>query len=607
MAFQIPDDKIADIRNTADIVDIVSEAVLLKKSGRNYLGLCPFHSEKTPSFTVSPDKQIFHCFGCGEGGDVFNFLMKHQGLTFLETIKMLARRYGIELPSPRMSPAQKKAASEKEALYEVNQQAAAFFRSRLLAAGGRRALEYLTKRGFSKDIIDEFQIGYAADQWEDLTGFFRQKQVPLAVVEKAGLIIAGKRGGYYDRFRGRVIFPITDLAGRIIGFGGRVLDDALPKYLNSPETPVYNKSRSLYGLGRTKQACRRRGTVYIAEGYTDFLALYKSGVKNVVATLGTSLTEAHVRLLKGYANKVILVFDSDEAGIKAARRSIDVFNREKGLDPFILVLPGGHDPDSYMQTHGAEAFEELAGSAYSAMSFLMESAVQTHGLSVEGRVRVVAEMAAPLARLDDAIARNLYAKELAERLGVEEAAVLERVRTAEQAKKSKPAQGAGSDQAMAAAAAGNTVAPPIERQIVAMMIHVPETIKEIADNGVLDFFTNDILKSTGMLILEKSGALHSAGDSVNDLAMHAQTDAQKRLITSLAVGNELSDWDREACRKLIHQFMTHRYNRDADLSRRIKAAAEKNDGALLDALLREKQEQIRNRRQKIVCEGENAL
>ncbi|MDY6825166.1 MAG: DNA primase [Thermodesulfobacteriota bacterium] len=624
MAFQIPDDKIADIKNAADIVDIISEAVLLKKSGRNYLGLCPFHSEKTPSFTVSPDKQIFHCFGCGEGGNVFNFLMKHQGLSFPEAVKLLARRCGIDLPSPRRTPAQKKAISEKETLLEVNRQAAQFFRDQFNGTGGEAARQYLTKRGFSEAVIETFQIGYAPDQWEGLTGFFKGKKVSLEAAEKAGLIIPGKRGGYYDRFRGRIIFPITDVAGRIIGFGGRVLDDSLPKYLNSPETPLYNKRRTLYGLGWTKQACRRSEKIYITEGYTDLLALYKAGIKNVVATLGTSLTDEHVRLLKGYAAKAILVFDSDEAGVKAARRSIDVFNREKGVDPFILVLPEGHDPDSYMRGHGADAFEERAGNAYSAIAFLIESAISTHGLSVEGKVKVVGDMSEPLSALDDPLARSLYVKELAERIGVSEAAVMDRVKLlqGDESRGRQVRNGAGANAGNAQTAAGTadiSAAPPIELQIVAMMIHVPETINEIESRRVLDFFTDEILKSTGMLILKvhkqhrqtvQGGPDSDSGPDgypVEDLSMHAENDTQKQLITALTVGNELFNWDKTGCRKLIHRFVSSRCDRDEDLSRRIKTAAEQNDSALLDALLREKQEQIRNRRSKIVCEGENAL
>ncbi len=360
MGLHIPDDKISEIKNSADIVDIVSEAVLLKKAGRNYLGLCPFHSEKTPSFTVSPEKQMFHCFGCGVGGNVFTFLMKHQGVSFPEAVKTLARRYGIDLPSPRMSPAQKKVASERETLLSISDQAAQFFYSQLQSPRGEHARQYLEKRGLSGKINETFKIGYAPAGWDHLLNHFKKQSVPLKMVEKAGLL--AQKNDYYDRFRDRIIFPITDISDRIVGFGGRVLDDSLPKYLNSPETPLYNKRKILYGLGTVKQDCRQAEMVYITEGYMDFLALYRHGIKNVVATLGTSLTVDQVRLLRGYVNKAVLVFDSDEAGIKAAQRAVEVFNREKGIDPYILTLPTGHDPDTYLRDYGGDAFLDLAGS-----------------------------------------------------------------------------------------------------------------------------------------------------------------------------------------------------------------------------------------------------
>ena len=258
MANFIPEDKISEIRNTVDIVNIISEAVLLKKSGRNYIGLCPFHSEKTPSFTVSPEKQIFHCFGCGKGGNVFTFLMNQSGFTFPEAVRTLANQYGVHIPERELSPGQRRSYKQREQLFTINRQALDFFCNALhKSAAGKNALAYLQKRGMTGETIAEYKIGYAPHSWDALLTYFNRKNISRSLVEKNGLIISRKnKNGFYDRFRHRIIFPIFDMNQQVIGFGGRVMDDSLPKYLNSPETPLYNKSRSLYGLHRAKNACR---------------------------------------------------------------------------------------------------------------------------------------------------------------------------------------------------------------------------------------------------------------------------------------------------------------------------------------------------------------
>ena len=353
MANFIPEDKISEIKHSADIVDIVSDVVLLKKAGKNLVGLCPFHSEKTPSFTVSPDKQIFHCFGCGVGGNVISFLMKQEGLSFPEVARHLAKRYGVSIPEGPVSPEQKRRMSERESLFDLNRRAMDYFHETLLKSpAGEKARSYLSKRGISAKTIDAFKLGFARDGWDHLLRYFSGRRIPRALLEKSGLILARKdSSGYYDRFRNRIIFPIFNASMQVIGFGGRVLDDALPKYLNSPETAVYNKSRSLYGIHRAKEKCRTTGTVFIVEGYFDLLTLHQHGIENAVATLGTALTAEHVRLLTRYASRMILVYDSDEAGIRSAQRCIetfwhehvdfrreDVFSEEKA-DTHILVLP----------------------------------------------------------------------------------------------------------------------------------------------------------------------------------------------------------------------------------------------------------------------------
>jgi DNA primase len=432
LAVFIPEDKISEIKNIVDIVDIISDIVLLKKVGRNYVGLCPFHTEKTPSFTVSPEKQIFYCFGCGTGGNVFNFLMNHDGLSFFETAKMLANRYGIEIPAQTMSPEQKRRISERESLLAANKQAMDFFKHSLLSdVEGKIALEYLKKRGIGEDTITIFNLGFAPAGWDSLLNYFSKKNISHELVEKSGLIIKRKsKNGYYDRFRNRIIFPIFNVSKQVLGFGGRVMDDSLPKYLNSPETSVYNKSRSLYGLHIAKEHCRASETVYIVEGYFDLLALHQHGILNSVATLGTSLTQGHVQILRGFVGKngrFILVYDSDAAGIKAAERSIKVF--DKGyVNAQILVLPEGYDPDSYIFEFGYKSFMNTASKAKSIIAFLIDSAVKKHGLSIEGKIRIISDLKQPLAHINDSVERSLYIKELAEIIGIDEAAVMEKVR-----------------------------------------------------------------------------------------------------------------------------------------------------------------------------------
>ena len=596
MAVYIPEEKINDIKNATDIVDIISETVVLKKSGKNFLGLCPFHSEKTPSFTVSPDKQIFYCFGCNAGGNVFSFLMKQEGISFPEAARMLARRYGIDIPVRTMSPEQKRRISEKESVLAINRQAMDFFRCTLLEnASGKKAMEYLLKRGISREIIDDFKLGYAPEGWDKLAIYFSKKKQPDGLVEKSGLIIPRKgKSGFYDRFRSRIIFPIFDISMQVIGFGGRVMDDSLPKYLNSPETPVYNKSRSLYGLHMAKGRCRESKTVFIVEGYFDLLALHQHGIQNSVATLGTSLTPEHVQILRGFIGengRVVLVYDSDIAGIKAAQRSIEVF--DKGyVDASIVVLPAGHDPDSYLLEFGAEPFTKLAAESKEIISFLIDCAVKKHlsacdaqagGLSTKGKIHIISDMKVPLAAINDNVARSLYVKELAERIGIDETAVLEKVR--------EVSAGRSSDIAKPAADYvlqnnGNR----LERRIIAMMLQFPEVLSEVDNRGLLNLFEDNILKSIGHFILKRKDR---SGELASELMTIIDDKDKKSIIASLVMGDDL--WDRDGCLKLIAQFESSRYRHERKLLQEIKDAEERNDHELLLRLLKKKQMQAKNK------------
>jgi len=606
LAVFIPEDKISEIKNSVDIVDIISDIVLLKKVGRNYVGLCPFHTEKTPSFTVSPEKQIFYCFGCGTGGNVFNFLMNHDGLSFFEAAKMLANRYGVEIPAQTMSPEQKRRISERESLLAANKQAMDFFKHSLLSDNrGKIALEYLKKRGIEKDNITKFNLGFAPAGWDNLINYFSKKNISRELVEKSGLIIKRKsENGYYDRFRNRIIFPIFDVGKQVLGFGGRVMDDSLPKYLNSPETSVYNKSRSLYGLHIAKEHCRASETVYIVEGYFDLLALHQHGILNSVATLGTSLTQGYVRILRGFVGKnggFILVYDSDEAGIKAAERSIKVFDKEHA-DAQILVLPEGYDPDSYLFEFGYKSFMNAASKAKSIIPFLIDSAVKKYGLSVEGRIRIMSDLKQPLANINDSVKRSLYIKELAEIIGIDEAAVMEKVRIVSGNKSIKPNKELpDKTQDRNLALKGDRH----ERKIIAMMLQFPEILPEIISRNILDHFEDESLKLIGQLVLKQRDRdglrdeLHDVSTQGNGLVsdiINSIDDREKRsIIASLSIGED--KWGREGCLKLLSQFELFRKRQEKTLLQKIKIAEESNDYELLLELLKKKQIQVRKNTQ----------
>jgi DNA primase len=627
----IPEDKISEIKNAADIVDIVSEAVLLKKAGKNHIGLCPFHSEKTPSFTVSPDKQIFYCFGCGAGGNVFSFLMKQEGLSFPEAVKRIAKRYGIDIPVRPLSPEEKNKIGEKESLLDINRRAMDFFHQNLLnGSRGRKARSYFDKRGITNNTIERFKLGYAPDGWDHLLNFFLNKRISPSILEKSGLILPKKnRSGYYDRFRNRIIFPIFDANNQVVGFGGRVLDDALPKYLNSPETPVYNKGRSLYGIQRAREKCKAAGTVFIVEGYLDLLALHQHGIENSVATLGTALTHDHVRLLTRCADRMILVYDSDEAGMRSARRCIgtfwkehvdfrrqDVFS-EESADTHVMVLPAGHDPDSYVFEYGPEAFLDASSRAPGIITFLMNCAVDKYGLSTEGKIRIISELQEPLAAINDRVAQALYIRQLSERIGIAEAAVLERIKEISTQKSRTHSRGAG--QTLPAQnsrkirtpesvlrngeSAGANTGSRFERQIIAMMLQFPEVLPDVKRLDTLKYFENNVLKHIGELILKFNA---TSAEQVSELISQADNQENQKLIASLAMGDE--SWNMKGCLKLLGKFVEGGRKRhdSGRLKEQIKAAEKSNDHALLLKLLNQKQKMAEsNEKRKMAILNEN--
>lgn len=417
----IPDEKVREVRARATIVDVVSEYVSLKKSGTNFLGLCPFHAEKTPSFNVNPAKEIFHCFGCGVGGDVLSFIMRIEGLTFPEAVKLLAKRVGVVIEERPLTAEEKRRTDERETQYRIVESAAQFYAGILMKQKeGESGRLYLERRDVTMEIAGACRLGFAPDRWDSLARYLEQKRLPLDAAEKLGIVRRREGGGFYDIFRNRLLFTITDSQGHCIGFGGRVLDDSLPKYINSPESPLYHKSEVLYGLDLAKLAIREKGTVFIVEGYFDHLALYRAGVKNVVATCGTALTINHVKLLRRYADKVYTLFDADSAGKRATFRAMELF-LEENIPARVVLLPSGEDPDSFIKTYGAVAFEEKVNRSMPIFEyFFRDLCRQTDTGSVEGKVKVLEELAPRLSKMANSFEQDLYIKEVSRTLGVEE-------------------------------------------------------------------------------------------------------------------------------------------------------------------------------------------
>lgn len=417
------EDIISRVRDSIDIVDLISGYVSLKKTGKNHLGLCPFHSEKTPSFNVNPEKQIFHCFGCGVGGDVFKFLELQEGLNFPEAVKQLAARGGIPLPADSVSRKDdKRTEDERKALLTIIADAAGYFRKELEGPAGSAARAYLKKRGVTDQVVQDFALGYVRPEWDGLLRHLKQKGYGVGQMEKAGLIVKRSEAeGYYDRFRGRIIFPIRDISGHVIAFGGRVMDDSLPKYLNSSETPLYSKSNTLYCFDRAKDDARKLGYFIIVEGYLDAIACHQFGATNAVATLGTALTDGHLKLIRRFTKNIILIFDPDPAGIRATIRGFDPLV-EAGMKVNVVSLPDGDDPDTFFQKHGKQAFDEALKKSVKLMDFVHSAVVKIGAKApIDERMDTAKEMVVFIEKIPDRNIQNFYIKKIIDALDIDEA------------------------------------------------------------------------------------------------------------------------------------------------------------------------------------------
>ncbi|MCM2971820.1 DNA primase [Larsenimonas suaedae] len=495
MAGQIPQRFIDDLLARADIAELIGERVTLKKAGRNFQGLCPFHDEKSPSFTVSPDKQFYHCFGCGANGNALRFLMEYDGLRFPEAVEQLASRYAMEVPrdtddDPKAQARARERKRQQEASEHVLETAARFYRHQLGQHDAEQARQYLRSRGVSSELAKRFSIGFAPDSWDSLKHALNQRQVSEQEQVEFGLLIE-KEGSNrtYDRFRNRVMFPIRDWKGRVLGFGGRVLDDSKPKYLNSPETPVFHKGRELYGLYESRQAAPRAERLLIVEGYMDVVALAQFGIDTAVATLGTATTETHLTRLFRLVSEVVFCFDGDSAGRQAAVKALSTVLPQMidGRQARFLFLPEGDDPDSLVRREGADAFNERVLCASSLSEFLFEQSSNDVDLKqVEGRERFVSRALGFIRLLPEGVLKTVMIDALSERSGVERGRIntllgekadsapadshFERSYDAEPSSRAQPARTRFGDQTLNAS----------ERALL-LLLHSPESIESVPE------------------------------------------------------------------------------------------------------------------------------
>ncbi|NBI98932.1 DNA primase [Lachnospiraceae bacterium] len=412
------EDLIEEVRMKNDIVDVISGYVKLQKKGSSYFGLCPFHNEKSPSFSVSRQKQMYYCFGCGTGGNVFTFLMEYENYTFIEAVEYLAERSGVELPKAEYSREAKERAGLKASLLEINKAAAQYFYVQLKSEQGKAGYTYLRERRLSDETIRAFGLGYSNKYSDDLYRYLRSKGYQEEMIRQAGLISIDEKHGVYDKFWNRVMFPIMDVNSRVIGFGGRVMGDAKPKYLNSPETPIFDKSRNLYGLNRARSS--RKPYFLLCEGYMDVIAMHQAGFTNAVASLGTALTAGHASLIRRYVQEVYLTYDSDEAGTKAALRAVPIL-REAGISAKVIRMDPYKDPDEFIKNLGAEEFEQRIEGAKNGFMFTLEILEREYHMdSPEGKTAFFQEAARRLIGFQDELERNNYIEAVAKAYRISE-------------------------------------------------------------------------------------------------------------------------------------------------------------------------------------------
>lgn len=522
----IPEEKVREVAERLSILEVVSDYVQLRRVGANYTGLCPFHAEKTPSFNVNPAREIFHCFGCGAGGNAFSFIMKIEGLGFPEAVKMLARKAGVEIEDRQLTPAEKQAQSERLTFQQINDLATGYFRSLLEEKPeGVVARAYLEKRVATGEIAEAYRLGFASDRRDGLVQHLKANRIDLETAQKLGLIRKNE-GGWYDLFRNRLIFPIRDAKGNVIAFAGRVLDSSLPKYINSPESPLYHKSAVLFGMDMALPAIRTENSVIIVEGYFDHLALFRAGIRNVVATCGTALTATHGGVIKRHAAKVYTLFDSDAAGRKATIRSMELF-LEQRLPAYVITLPTGDDPDSFLANNPVEIFRTHQEKARPAFEYFVRlELARTPPDSVDNKVRIIDEIAPRFHKIADPVERDLYEKEICRLLGI----------TVHAFRKRRGGMTLSSQDLLGSKSQPLKRGDITQEMLLSLMGLYADARNEIAAYGVENLFEEQYqelakIMSTALCNTENSQYLQQILDNITD-------PDQKSLLTRLLVAEE---------------------------------------------------------------------
>ena len=577
----IPEATLDQIQDRADIVEIISALVPLRRAGRNLKANCPFHQEKTPSFVVNPDKQIFHCFGCGAGGNVFSFLMKFEKKDFLEVVESLAERVGIEIPKEKNRDA---ASSERwELLLKTHRLAQEFYHQFLLKhQEASDAREYLEKRGLSQKTIEDFKIGFAPESWDTLTAALR-KQFPESLLEKSGLVLPRKEGGFYDRFRKRIIFPILDAKGQCIAFGGRVMDDSVPKYLNSPETEIYVKGRHLYGLAQARSSIRELDAAIVVEGYMDVIGCVQAGVTNVVASLGTALTPDQVRLVKRQTQNVFILYDADKAGEMATQRGLELF-LEEGMEIRIVRLPEGHDPDSYIRDAGIERFRAAMGAAQPLFDYRLALLKKQHGVAtLDAKVKIANEMVKLFSRVRNEILVSAWTRALASELQLSETALQS------ETKKSKES---AANHYLTAPRVPETrpvsqEIRPAERLLLGLLLERPDLLRLAGGSLTAEEFENASVKKTFSRLRELAQAGREA-TVAHLINVFGEDEETGRLLTSASAEAERVTEKEKAFEDCLTWMRRSRlHGQREELQTRILEAQKEGDHDRIRALMRD--------------------
>jgi DNA primase len=552
------DETLEKVREACDIVEIVGEYATLKKSGQNFKGLCPFHSERTPSFTVSPAKQVYHCFGCGAGGNVFSFVMQMENLSFVEAVRSLAKRKGIELPVERTE-----ADSANARLLSAVAFAVSYYKRQLGSTGGKKARDYLKSRAIGTEVIEKFSIGYAPPGWDNLMRA-ASRHSSETVLRQAGLLVPRERGpGAYDRFRDRLMFPILSPGGRPIGFGARAFGEEQPKYINSSDSPIFRKGSVLYGLYESKQAIRAGDSATVVEGYTDLLSLFENGFRDVVASCGTAFTPQQAGLLRRYTREVVLIYDADEAGIQAARRALEVF-LGSGMRVRVTCLPAGHDPDSFLKEKGAEALREAMDRPWTASQFLLKTAGQN--VRQEDRIRTLTEV---FALIDDPIYARLCIQEAAEALRFDENTIAYEVGRIR--RRGKSTEGPVSIE--------SSEVDRVERELIKLVLEDETVLGEARECLEEKHFSSEVCREAFRIV---KGSLGEKGMRPAELLDSADNPEVRNLLSSILLEEEyrfeeplavLADY----VRKLKHRWLTESIKAVEEEIRKKESSSDKEE------------------------------